>query len=312
MTEFTRNSSDMKPTFRARDLQAELERSLGFAIRSFRQLKSVNSLNFKAVRDADGFVFTVKCIPEWRRLGYDFIVRHLAELKGTLTPQRVFERECPPEFGGFHLVCLSWCEGTALFPDRLSREQLMVFLDDYLVFSRALQRTTGHVPPYPVVTWRADALAKCARGWGRLLLPRIEECGEGESAWRPELIRITHGDLHPGNFAFRDGRVSGFFDIEGLTRGYPAWDIVRYFTFSIDHLKFFERRRRRRTLDLFAEAVRHLPYSREEWIVSINATWLEQVYKKLDKPKVGLIQVLHLRLHARLYRELRKIVASEI
>lgn len=312
MTEFTRNSNDMKPAFRAQELQAELERSLGFAIRSFKRLKSVNSLNFKAVRDADGFVFTVKCIPEWRRLGYDFIVRHLAELKGTLAPRRVFERECPPEFGGFHLVCLAWCAGGPLFPDRLSEEQLTAFLDDYLGFSEALQRTTGHVPPYPVIKWRTDALAKCKRGWGRLLRACVEECGEGESAYRPELMRVTHGDLHPGNFAFRNGRVTGFFDIEGLTEGYPAWDIVRYFTFSIDHLKFYERRRRRLILARFAEAVRYLPYSREEWIVSINATWLEQVYKKLDKPRVGVLQVLQLRFHAWLYRELREVVASEI
>ncbi len=66
---------------------------------------------------------------------------------------------------------------------------------------------------------------------------------------------MTHGDLHPKNFAFQDGRVSGFFDVEGLTLGYPAWDILRYLTFSIDHLRFYERHRTRAILSRFAQAV---------------------------------------------------------
>lgn len=299
----------MKQPFKTSDLKAELERALGFRMAEFVRLKSVNSVNFRAVREDDGFAFTVKCIEPQRKRGYDFIVRHLGELEGTLAPQRVFEKECPASFCGYLLICLKWCAGGPVWPDRLNAAEMDAFLDDYLGFSRALQRTTHHIQPYPAAQWRTDALSRCTRGWGRLVRPYVEECRAEESFFRPELLRVTHGDLHPGNFAFQGGRVSGFFDIEGLTLGYPAWDILRYLTFSIDHLRFYERYRTHAILARFAQTVRKMPYSSEEWMVSINVTWLEQVYKKLCTRRVSLLQALQLCLHARLFRRLRRIVA---
>lgn len=302
----------MKQPFKTEDLRAELERTLGFRMAKFMRLKCVNSINFKAVRADDGFAFTVKCLPPERRIGYQWIVRHLDELRGTLAPQRVFERECPLRFGAYDLICLAWCEGMGMFPDRLTEDQLIRFLDDYLDFSKALQRTTLHHAPYPSAKWRDEALAASRAGWGRLVRPVIEMCAMDESAFRPELSSIQHGDLHPGNFAFSNGRVSGFFDIEGLTEGYPAWDLVRYFVFALDHLRFYERHRGSVILRRFATAVRHLPYSREEWIVSLNVSWLEQVYKKMDRMRFGPFAALQLRLHARLYRRLRKVVEENL
>ena len=300
----------MKQPFKTGDLRAELERTLGFRMAEFKRLKCVNSVNFRAVREGDGFAFTVKCIEPRRKFGYDLIVRHLRELEGSLAPQRVFEKECPASFGGYGLICLKWCAGGPVWPDRLSEAEMDAFLDDYLEFSKALQRTSRHIQPYPAAKWREDALARCARGWGRMVRPFVEECKPEESFFRPERLRVMHGDLHPKNFAFQDGRVSGFFDIEGLTLGYPAWDILRYLTFSIDHLRFYERFRTKRILARFAQAVRKLPYSAEEWVVAINVTWLEQVYKKLCTRRVGLLQALQLCLHARLFRRLRRIAAA--
>lgn len=300
----------MKQPFKTSDLKAELERALGFRMAEFTRLKCVNSINFRAVREDDGFAFAVKCIEPQRKCGYDFIVRHLRELEGSLAPQRVFEMECPASFCGYLLICLKWCAGGPVWPDRLSVAEMDAFLDDYLVFSRALQRTTHHIQPYPAAEWRADAFCRCTRGWGRLVRPCVEECRAEESFFRPGLLRVTHGDLHPGNFAFQGGRVTGFFDVEGLTLGYPAWDILRYLTFSIDHLRFYERHRTRAILARFAQAVRKMPYSSEEWMVSINVTWLEQVYKKLCTRRVSLLQALQLRIHARLFRRIRQIVAE--
>ena len=300
----------MKQPFKTGELKAELERALGFRMAEFVRLKCVNSVNFKAVREGDGLAFTVKCIEPRRKFGYDLIVRHLRELEGSLAPQRVFEKECPKSFCGYGLICLKWCAGGPVWPDRLSEAEMDAFLDDYQEFSRALQRTTHHIQPYPAAKWRTDALLRCARGWGRLVRPFVEECKPDESFFRPERLRVTHGDLHPKNFAFQGGRVSGFFDVEGLTLGYPAWDILRYLTFSIDHLRFYERCRTRRILARFARAVRKMPYSPEEWAVAINVTWLEQVYKKLCTRRVSLLQALQLRLHARLFRRLRQIVAA--
>ena len=300
----------MKQLFKTGDLKTELERALGFRMVEFARLKCVNSINFKAVREGDGLAFTVKCIEPRRKFGYDLIVRHLRELEGSLAPQRVFEKECPASFCGYGLICLKWIVGGPVWPDRLSETEMDAFLDDYLEFSVALQRTTHHIQPYPAAKWRMDALVRCAEGWGRMIRPFVEECGPEESFFRPERLRVMHGDLHPKNFAFQGGRVSGFFDVEGLTLGYPAWDILRYLTFSIDHLPLYERFRTKRILARFAQAVRKMPYPPEEWIVAINVTWLEQVYKKLCTRRVSLLQALQLRLHARLFRRLRRIVAA--
>ena len=300
----------MKQLFKTGDLKTELERALGFRMAEFSRLKCVNSINFKAVREGDGLAFTVKCIEPRRKFGYDLIVRHLRELEGSLSSQRVFEKECPPSFCGYGLICLKWSAGGPVWPDRLSEAEMDAFLDDYLEFSVALQRTTHHIQPYPAAKWRTDALVRCARGWGRFVRPYVEECRPEESFFRSERLRVMHGDLHPGNFAFQGGRVSGFFDVEGLTLGYPAWDILRYLTFSIDHLPLYERFRTKRILARFAQAVRKMPYPPEEWIVAINVTWLEQVYKKLCTRRVSLLQALQLRLHARLFRRLRRIVAA--
>lgn len=302
----------MKQPFKTEDLKAELERSLGFALVSFKRLKCVNSINFKAVREGDELSFTVKCLPPERRFGYEMIVRHLDELQGTLAPERLFREECPPKFGKYDLLCLKWCEGEPLFPDRLSPQQLICFLDDYLAFSKRLQQTSMHLPIYPSAAWRATALAKCATGFGRLVRPLVEDCAEELSAFRPEKACVLHGDLHPGNFAFSKGRVSGFFDIEGLTWGYPVWDIIRYFMFALDHLSPLSLRRRRITFQRFIQTVRHLPYPFEDWLTSLNVSWLEQVHKKLEKPHVGLLAALQLRLHARLYRRLRVIISENV
>lgn len=300
----------MSGSFDSAGLKAELERALGFRMSGFKRLKCVNSVNFRVTRESDGFVFLVKGLPAWRRAGYDMIVRHVRELKGTLAPQRLFEAECPASFGGYDLICLTWCEGESLFPDRLSEDELDAFLDAYLSFSDALQRTSVHHFAYPGDRWRQEALEKCRTGWGRLVRPCVEDCAAELSFFRPECQRVQHGDLHPGNFVFANGRVVGFLDVEGLTKGYCAWDLVRYFVFSLDRLSVFARRRRAKTFAHFARAVRRLPYPREEWITSLNVSWLEQIHKKLEGPRVGLVAALQLRLHSRLYRKLRAMAVE--
>ena len=302
----------MQVDFAPGELKAELERSLGFAIRSFRRLKCVNSMNFKAVRDSDGFAVTVKCMPEWRKLGYDQTVLHLRELRGSKSVQRVFEQECPERFRGHYLLCLAWCEGAGVSPDRITADQLRAFLEDYLGFSAALQNTTGSLPAYPTVRWRREALAKCRGFWGGLLKKAIEAIPEEESGFREDRLRVTHGDLHPGNFAFANGRVTGFLDVEGLTLGYPAWDLVRYFYFCASHLGFWQIRRRRLLLERFAETVRYLPYECDEWKASINAIWFEQVWKKTDGRRLSPAAVAQLLAVNRIFRRFEKAVEETL
>lgn len=298
----------MTPPFAADELKAELERALGFRIRPLRRLICVNSVNYKAVRVSDGLVFTVKCLPDWRKAGYDLIVTHLRELVGTKSVQRIFEKECPAAYRGWHLLCLNWCEGRRVFPHELSPLQFKAFLDDYLRLSLALQHVSHVLPSYPGLKWREEALAACRGLAGFWLKKLIEEVPESLSCFDEKRLQVTHGDLHPGNVVVKDGVVTGFLDIEGPVWGYPAWDIVRYFIFTLAKSGVFAFVRRARTWARFEEAVSCLPYPREDWIVAINVTWFEQLWKKNASGRIGLLDVLRLSVRARQYRRMRKIV----
>ena len=301
----------MTPPFQPDELKAELERALRFGIRSLERMICVNSVNYRATREGDGFVFTVKCIPDSRKGSYDLIVRHVRELEGTKAVRRLFEKECPQVFRGWHLLCLSWCAGGRVFPDALTSGQFRAFLDDYQDLSKALQRVTDVLPAYPGRQWRTEALAGCMGPLGGWLRRLIEEIPEGLSGFREERLQVTHGDLHPGNVVFDRGVVTGFLDLEGPVRGYPAWDIVRYFSFALTKTSPLSAIRRRRIWARFAEAVRHLPYVREDWIVSINVTWFEQLWKKNGRGRIGALDVLRLAVRARQYRRMREIVRRE-
>lgn len=301
----------MTPPFTDDELRGELERSLGFALRPLRRLICVNSVNYRATRADDGFAFTVKCLPDARKGGYDLIVRHVRDLAGTKAVRRLFEQECPPVFRGWHLLCLSWCAGGRVFPDALTPAQFRAFLDDYAALSNALQRVTQVLPAYPGRKWRDEALAGCKGLCGRWLRRLIEEIPEALADFRAERLRVTHGDLHPGNVVVDKGVVTGFLDVEGPVWGYPAWDIVRYFNFTLTKTGPLSVVRRRRIWARFAEAVRHLPYPREDWIVSINVTWFEQLWKKNGRGRIGPLDVLRLAVRARQYRRMRRIVERE-
>jgi len=302
----------MKQTFKTEELKTELERSLGFALRSLERLDGASALNFKAVRDSDGMAFAVKCSPLSRQKMFDGLVRHLTDLKGTKAVQRLFERDCPAAFRGYNLVCTAWCSGRRMFPDALTDGQMQGFLDDYLTFSAALQRTSHIVPHDPFVTWRAEALAKC-RGLGGFVMRRLlQEISVADLDYREELLRIIHGDFHHGNFLFEDGRVSVYLDLEEFCQGYPTEDLLRYFCCAAEHLRWYEQGRKRRMLKLFELAVRHLPYSRHEWLVAINSRFICRVFMNTNGvSRIGLFKTLNLAFRAAFYRKLRAIVRRE-
>ena len=299
----------MKQDFETGELKAELERAFGFRLKELVRLDGASALNFRAERESDGLVFAVKCSPKFRQVMFDHLVAHLRETEGTKAVRRLFAAECPATFRGYNLICLSWCAGERRFPDQLTEPQLIAFLDDYLAFSAALQKATGIQPHDPMLAWREAARANCRGIAGRGLRKLFERELPAEGVtYRRELLKTVHGDFHHGNFLFVDGKVNGFFDLEEFCEGYPTDDIVRYFVCAAEHLRGFGAFRLGRILRRFAAAVRHLPYSREEWEVAINCLLLRKIYMKTKDGPVGFARTVNLLFRARLYRRMKEIV----
>ncbi|MBR2941040.1 MAG: aminoglycoside phosphotransferase family protein [Kiritimatiellae bacterium] len=304
----------MKQEFATRELMAVLEGPLGFRIRSLERLPGKAwSLNFKAVREADGFEFVVKLVPDTGNAAYEArfaqTVRHLGDLTGTKAARLLFP-SCEISFRNYHVCFLTWCPGVRLFPDKLTVEQLKAFLDDYLAFSRGMQKTTGIFPKRDGTAVRKMVLNGLSGLLGKRLRCKIEtDMSEADVTHRPELTQVIHGDFHYGNFLFEGGRLSGIFDLEEFRYGYPAEDIVRYVTCAVEHLRWYEWGRARGIKQMFAVMVRHLPYSAHEWIVALNVHFLLKVSKRV-RSGIGFIKVLNLLFRYAFYREL-KAVARE-
>ena len=305
----------MKQDFATQELRGELERSLGFRTGSLERLAGKAwSLNFKAVREDDGFEFVVKLVPDTGNAAYEAryaqTVRHLGDLEGTKAARLLFP-SCAMRFRNYHVCFLTWCPGVRLFPDRLTVEQLKAFLDDYLVFSRGMQGTTGIFPKRDGLVLREMALNGLHGFFGRRLRRRLEvDMSDAEVIHRPELTRVIHGDFHYGNFLFDCGRLSGIFDLEEFRYGYPAEDIVRYVTCAVEHLRWYELSRARRIKRMFAVMARHLPYSAHEWTVALNVHFLLKVSKRV-RNGMTVFKVLNLWYRYLFYRALKEIASGK-
>lgn len=301
----------MKQDFAVEELRNELERLLEFKLRSLERLPGQAwSLNFKAVRTDDGFEFVVKLVPATGNEAYEArfaqTMRHLEDLVGTKAARPLFP-SCAKRFRNYHVCCLSWCPGVRLFPDRLTVDQLKAFLSDYLVFSAGMQKTTGIFPKRDGLALKVMDLEGLHGFFGRRLRTRLEtEMPDADVIHRPELIRIIHGDFHYGNFLFRDGALSGIFDLEEFRYGYPTEDFVRYVTCAVEHLRWYELRRARKIRRMFATMVECLPYSAHEWIVALNIHFLAKVSRRVERG-CGSLSALNLIYRYSFYHSLRTI-----
>ena len=296
-------------TFRTGELKAALEQGLGFSLRSLERLDGASALNFKAVRAADGMPFAVKCSPQTREAYFTNLVRHLDELAGTKAVGRLFADRCPSVFRGHSVVCMTWCQGDRVFPDRLTPRQFDAFLADYRAFSDALQKATGIFAPEPIEKWLAT-LESASGPWGRRTKALVSYVASlSDVAYRPERLRVIHGDFHHGNFLFESGRLVGFFDLEEFMQGYPADDIVRYVVCAAEHLKWFEWRRRHVLVERLAQAVRTMGYPRDEWISAVDRLFLRKAVGKIERG-LGPWAFVNLSFRAGFYRKLKAAVAQ--
>ena len=293
-------------------LHDELERSLGFPLKPLERLDGEINLNFRAVRTTDGMAFAVKCSPPEKHAAFAVLCGHLTALEGTKAARRLFP-DALQQFRGYDILCLSWCDGERLFPDRLTDAQMAALADDYLDFSRALQRTQPSCPPDDCVAMRRLALGKCGGFWSRGIRRLLErELTEEGVRLRPEKTRLIHGDLHHGNFLFKDGRVSGFFDFENVTEGYPAEDLVRYFVCASEHLRWYEQHRKRRILKLFRIAVVRLGYPADEWGTALNRLLISKIARKAADRGLGFLMTVNLLFRARYYRMMKRAAAEAL
>lgn len=304
--------------FETEDLRTFLEKSLGFGLSSLTRLPGHTwSLNFRAERARDGFVFVVKCVDSAKSglhaARCEALIRHLDEMCDARATHRVFP-EAPDRYCQYRLVLTSWCPGERRFPDQLSPSEFAVFVDDYLDLSREMQKATKILPLDDLPRLRTSVLMALRRSWpvswfGKLLERDIPM---GDVTYRPELVRVTHGDLHHGNVHFEKGRVSGFFDLEELRNGYPSQDIVRYVICAGEHLRGLSFWRRRLTLRRFEQAVLRLPCSRHEWYLAIDAYFLWKVHGRIRNGRIGFFTALNLRYRYAFYRSLRRIADSGV
>ena len=293
-------------------LHDELERSLGFPLQPLERLDGEINLNFKAVRATDGMTFAVKCSPQEKHAAFAVLCGYFAALEGTKAARRLFP-DALAQFRGYDVLCLSWCDGERLFPDRLTDEQMEALADDYLVFSAALQRTEPSCLPDDCVAMRRLALGRCRGFWSRGVRRLLErELTEESVRFDPEKTRLIHGDLHHGNFLFKDGRVRGFFDFENVTEGYPAEDLVRYFVCASEHLRWYEQHRKLRILRLFRIAVMRLGYPADEWGTALNRLLISKIARKAADRGLGFLMTVNLLFRARYYRMMKRAAAEAL
>lgn len=295
--------------FKTEELKADLEERLGFALSSLERLDGASALNFKAVRASDGFMFAVKCWPKGRYGLFELTKEHLADLRGSMAVQRVFETECSEDFAGCKRLCVSWCPGVRRFPDTLSDDEYRLFLGDILVFFADLQHVRRVFPAVPALEIKRQALEKCRGIGGWILRKVLGSIPDDDLTYREEYVRNIHSDFHHGNFLFEDGRVAGFMDLEEIRKGYPTEDLMRYLICAKEHLRWYAFSRARRTRWCFREAVRLLPYTKHEWALGIAARFMIKVAMNTGhKKRIGFATAVNLWYKGLFYKSLVKDV----
>jgi len=302
--------SYMKQDFKTEELKTAIEDSVGFRLEDLARLPGrANSFNFIA-RSASGERFVVKCMPWPAKGGAIRLAAHLKELEGSKAVRRVHP-QAMERFSHYAVFCLSLCEGRRMMPDELSADELRTFLRDYLDFSEALQKTSLTLPAMEPQSNMRNVQAMFHGPLASRLKAEVARFMAAEDlTYRSDATRVIHGDFHHGNFLFKDGALSGIFDLEEFRFGYPAEDIVRYFVCAHEHLHWCDGARRCAIVRAFDEAVRFLPYSRHEWLLAIHGLQLRMMESKAERG-YGPFGTLDLRRKGRLYDALREIVKRQ-
>ena len=299
--------------FRSDELKRFLEAELGFEIAIFERLPGQSaSLNFKASRADDGFLFVVKCLPPRRQP--ERVERwrtNLLALEGSKAVRLLFP-EKRLEYADFAILFLSFGEGVRKPPEKLTDGELALLRRDYTEFSRAMQRCADPYPPLDGLQWLQKCFARHG-GWRRRIVERIVRWRlAGRTSFdRKDATCVVHGDMHAGNMSFVHGRLSAVFDVEDLRLGYPTEDWVRFFSCAYEQISPLRVLARKRLLNRFAAFVKSSGFSFEQWCLAIDLYLMLKI-SGFGLSDLGVWEVLKIVLKTRIYAKLRKLAREAL
>ena len=288
-----------------------IEEGYGVSVQTLEAMDGhAHSFNFRAVA-ADGEVFEVKCFPAAHEKMFRSLLAHTAPSDNPLAATRLFGGKVLG-FDGWKLIALRWVPGSERGPDELSDGELAAFLAAYAEFLSRLSDDGTILPTRDGLALKRMLLERLRGGNAPGIVRELNKMPDDTLTLAPERRRIIHGDLHSGNFRFKDGVVSGFFDLEELRFGTPAEDLVRYVVCHEEHRRWYDLRGQRRLLAAFRRILLRTSYSRAEWIFAINGYLLRKLAKKVKSNHLPVWRRINLRARFGFYRALRNAVESEV
>ena len=301
----------MKRDFGDAVLLRAVEEGYGVSVRTLEAIDGhAHSFNFRAVA-ADGEVFEVKCFPAAHEKMFRSLLAHTAPSDNLLAATRLFGGKVLG-FDGWKVIALRWVAGSERGPDELSDGELDAFLSAYAEFLSRLSDDGAILPTRDGLALKRTLLERLRGGNAPGIVRELNKMPDDTLTLAPECRRIIHGDLHSGNFRFKDGHVSGFFDLEELRFGTPAEDLVRYVVCHEEHRRWYDLRGRRRLLAAFRRILLRTSYSRAEWIFAINGYLLRKLAKKVKSNHLPVWRQINLCARFGFYRALRNAVESEV
>lgn len=301
----------MKRDFSDTAVLRAIEEGYGVSVRTLEALDGhAHSFNFRA-KTADGDVFEVKCFPAANEERFKSLLVHTAPSDNPLAATRLFGGKVV-EFGSWKVVALRWIPGEERGPDELSVAELDAFLAAYAEFLSRLSDNGAVLPARDGLALKRTLLERLRGGNAPGIVRELEAMSDDTLTLAPERMRIIHGDLHSGNFRFKDGAVSGFFDLEELRFGTPTEDLVRYVVCREEHRKWYDLRGQQKLLAAFRRILARTSYSRAEWMFAIDGCLLRKLAKKVKSNYLPLWRRINLCARLGFYHALRHVVEKEV
>lgn len=301
----------MKPIVDTAELKRVLESTLGGKIARMDLVQDCSRPENFAVRMADGVRYAVKCCKLTPSTTYyvDATIAHLQELEAA--GAKSIRLVKPPFYFGenFRVVITSWCFGERIMPNKLTERQQDEFLKCYREFAECMQHTTHVLPPNDPRKVREEVISKITEPtFNRLFASVMPWFGDEYFAYRNDELKVTHADMHHGNFFWSGDEITGFLDLEDFRYGYATDDLIRYIVCAAEHSLWYDFQAKRRLLKIFK---RMIPlYPAHQWHIAINWLLIRKAHRRLRKTSSKTWYYLNMKFRIGLYRKLHAMVGK--